>query len=66
MSLSQRLRIWIVGLAGGVLLQSCAADFRDALLAGAMDAVSGTVEDSIRTVFPLADILAAAMAGAGG
>lgn len=66
MSLSQRLRIWIVGLAGGAILQSCATDFRDAALGGAMDAVSGTVEESIRTVLPLADILAAAIAGAGG
>jgi len=54
-----RFRVFLAALLLGGGAPSCATDFRDSLIAGAMDAVSGTVTDSIRAVIPLPEILEA-------
>ena len=50
---------WVFFLLPGVLLSSCAADFRDAAMDGAADFVQGTVDGTLSNLLPLPDIIAA-------
>ena len=50
-------------LAPGVLLSSCATNFRDAALDGAADFIQATVSGSLSSLIPLPEIIAAYWAG---
>ncbi len=48
-------------LAGGAVLPSCGTDLRDSVLIGVLDAVSGTITESIGAALPLPEWISAAL-----
>jgi hypothetical protein len=54
-----RFKAFLAALLIGGIVPSCGTDFRDAALTGVLDAVSGTVTDSITTAVPVPDWIAA-------
>ncbi len=51
------LRAVLAAMVAGAILPSCMTDVRDAAVGGALDAVSGTVSDSLRTLLPVPECL---------
>lgn len=52
------LKTFMAALLTGMILPACVIDMRDAAISGLMDAVTGSVSDSVRLAVPVADWVA--------
>ena len=55
---TKAIKVVLAALFTGWIMPACAIDMRDAAISGLMDAVSGSVSDTIRTAVPVADWVA--------